>query len=343
MKPLNVLGSLIAAAFLMTGCGGGGGGGSAGNNANPSTSNPGGGTPPGGTPPGGNPLPVDPPSEDPVTAGEPIAGVWLGSMTWNDISHDHPYDWDTTDIVLPNGDFFHVFNHYYHYPTETQRNTMGGFVTGKVKTQGGKLTIGAAREFSFINDFPDRPASISGTYGSGNFLEGRIAYDPPTEHGQDLTRAFRVTPASAYSGPARLSELRFNNESFRSLQGVLWTQRSARADNSFKTPMHLVVNPNGSLGSRFGDQCQVTGQLVPHATQKVYEATLTLGANCPYPGLTFEGVAYLKDSYPTENAPTATPNRFHLVATNNDGGTHRGLLFVQILEGQISDNVPPNP
>jgi len=102
------------------------------------------------------------------------------------------------------------------------------------------------------------------------------------------------------------------------------------------------VNENGSLGSRYVDQCQVSGNIVPRTTEKIYEATITLNARCPYPGLTFKGIAFLRDSYVTENTPTATVNRFYLVATNNDGGQRRGLLFVQTLEGQISDDVPTN-
>lgn len=323
-KSLQYLGSLVSVALMVTACGGSGDDGDA------------------TTPPANNPPPVNEPG--PITAGEPIAGVWLGLMTWNDVTHDHPYEWDATEIVLPNGDYYHIFNHYFHHARETQRNTMGGFATGKVTTQDGRFTLGDAYEFSFINDFPDRPISGSGNYSAGQTLGGRLAYDPPVQNGQDLTRDFRTTPGSSFSGRVRLDDLRFNNTDHRSLQGVLWTQRSARPDDSFKTPMHLVVRPDGSLGARFVDQCQVSGSLAPHDSVKVFQAEITLGANCPYPGYTFRGVAYLKDSFPTDTAPTATENRFHLVATNNQDGVQRGILFVQMVQGEIQpEDAPPAP
>lgn len=335
MKTLKYLSGLVSVALMVAACGGSGEDGDA--NTPPAT------TPPPATDPNPAPNP-GPTNPGPITAGEPIAGVWLGTLTWNDIYHDHPYDWDATEIVLPNGDYYHVFNHYYHYATETQRNTMGGFAAGKVTTQDGRFTLSEAYEFSFINDFPDRAISGSGTYQRGAEIRGELAYDPRFENGQDLTRAFVVTPGSTFSGRARLEDLRFNNTDHNSIQGVLWTQRSARADGSFKTPMHLVVRPDGSLGARFADQCQVSGRLTPHDSVKVFEATLNLGANCPHAGLTFRGVAYVKDSFPTDTAPTATENRLHLIATNNDGGVRRGILFVQMVQGQIQpEDAPPAP
>ncbi|WP_157991656.1 hypothetical protein [Caldimonas tepidiphila] len=333
MKSLKIFGSLIAVAVVMTACGGGS---EDRKETPPVTANPSDNPAPGNG--GGNPTPP------PAGGGGPIEGVWMGDLTWNDVTHDHPYIHDSTAIALPNGDFYHVFNHYYHHATETQRNTMGGFLVGRVTTEGGRFTVGETREFSFIRDFADRPISASGTYTSRQTLNGRLAYNPVNDpqNGQDLTRAFDVNYMSRYAGPASFGDLRFNNDFYRSIQGVLWTPQGVRADDSYKTPMHVVVNTDGSLGSRYPQECQVSGQLTPHATQKVYEARITLGANCPYQGYTFTGISFLKDAYATEHAPNASQNvnRFYLVATNNDGNVQRGLLFVQILSGTVGEEGP---
>lgn len=198
----------------------------------------------------GEPLPVTPPA----TSAE---GLWSGATNTNRT---------LTFPVLEDGTY------YLFYSAVGNPNQIGGVIQGTGNAGTGTFVSANTKDYAMGGNVQD--ATISGTYGTRQFLNGSVAYSGGG------TLAFTSSYNTAYDTTPILA----------SLAGVYQVQagRSGGAQ-----PATITVLADGTYTGAEQNGCQFSGRATPRTRGNIFDHSIIYGgAPCFFAGSTLAGIWY---------------------------------------------------
>lgn len=188
-----------------------------------------------------------------------LAGGWVGTTSTNR---------DLTAVVLPDG------NYYLMYARAGDAAVVGGTVQGTASITGEAFASSDGLDFS-AEGAGIRPATMTATLVPGASFEGTVT----TTGSQPVTFTTRQETVF-FTGPT--------------LQRLAGAYAGTAGFALGVRPAVFTVTAEGAVSSTING-CAITGSATPRGDANAFDLTIAFGAApCALPGLSFTGIAYLR-------------------------------------------------
>jgi hypothetical protein len=171
-------------------------------------------------------------------------------------------------LVLDDNSFYAIYSGF------NNPAAAAGSIRGTLRPDQGKFTITDAIDTS-LDGMGTQLASVTGTFGSKQFLNGTINYP-----GLKQSISFSANYSSDY-------ELRPD------LSIIAGNYSGASAIGTVAEAATFEINGTGNITGKGASGCSFSGTIQPRSSGNAYSVTLTFGgAPCSSPGASASGVSY---------------------------------------------------
>jgi len=171
-------------------------------------------------------------------------------------------------LVLDDNSFYAIYSGF------NEPSVAAGSIRGTIRTDGNNFTITDAIDTS-LSGMGTQLASVTGTYGTKQFLNGTINYP-----GLKLSNSFSANYSSDY-------ELRPD------LSIIAGNYSGASAVGSTVEAATFEISGTGNITGKGASGCTFSGNVQPRSSGNAYTVTLTFGGSpCNSPGATASGASY---------------------------------------------------
>jgi hypothetical protein len=201
---------------------------------------------------------------------------------------------EVAGVVLDDNSFYAIYSGV-NSPCCT-----GGAVQGTVRAEAGSFSVTDAVDVN-IEGLGTQLASVSGTYGQKQFINGTIVYPASSQ-----TVTFSANYSADYENTPTLSAIA------GTFAGKANTVKGAER-------ITFSISATGDLSGSGTSGCTFSGTVTPRSSGNVYVTTIQLGAApCAMPGATLTGISYFDRTTGLDYTVASAPgpiNKLIVIAT----------------------------